>query len=321
MSAVLVEPSLVEPSLVERSLAHLPLPLLAVPLGLGGLGLAWREMSGGIGPGWLLAEALMLLTALAWAGLTGAHLVRALRYPEAARADWLHPFRCGFAGAGSIGMMLTAAGLTPWLPGLARVVLLVAIALHLVIGLSLLARVLRGEGSAEMLAPPLMIPLVGNVLAPIFCAPLGLSTLGWMLFGVGMLLWLTLQPLLFGRLFQAPMPPPARPSLAILLAPSAVGALAVDALGGPMEAYLALFGLAAFTFALLVIVLPSMLASGFSLGFWAFTFPLAAFSTATIKIAPAWIGWGMLALTTLVIGAIALRTIQLAMRGAFLRTA
>jgi len=308
-------------ALVERSLAHLPLPLLAVPLGLGGLGLAWREMSGGAGAGWLLGEALMLLTALAWAGLAGAHLLRALRHPAAARADWLHPFRCGFAGAGSIGMMLTAAGLTPWLPGLARVVLLVAIALHLVIGLSLLARVLRGEGSAEMLAPPLMIPLVGNVLAPIFCAPLGLSTLGWMLFGVGMLLWLTLQPLLFGRLFQAPMPPPARPSLAILLAPSAVGALAVDALGGPMEAYLALYGLAAFTFVLLVIVLPSMVISGFSLGFWAFTFPLAAFSTATIKIAPIWIGWGMLALTTLVIGAIALRTLQLAMRGAFLRTA
>ena len=309
------------PGLTEtpKSLANLPIPLLAVPLGLGGLGLGWRQMGAGHGFAWALGEALMLLTALAWALLAGLHLLRAVRHRQATREDWLHPFRGSFFGAASIGMMLTAAGLTPWLPGLARPMLLAAIALHLLVGLLLLARVLRGEGSSAMLNPPLMIPLVGNVLAPIFCAPLGLVQPGWMLFGIGMLLWLALQPLLFARIFEAPLPPSMRPSLFILLAPPAVGALAVEALGGPMPAMLALYGLAAFTFALLLFALRSMLMSGFTLGFWAFTFPLAAFSTATMKLAPAWIGWGMLLLSTVVIGAIAARTLQLALRGAFLR--
>lgn len=300
------------------SLAYLPLPLLAVPLGLGGLGLAWRQMAGGTaGFAWGLGEALMLLTALAWVGLGSAHVLRALAHPHMAREDWQHPFRCGFVGAASIGMMLMAAGLTPYLPDVARIVLVVAIVLHLSIGLALMARVLRGEGSPAMVAPPLMIPLVGNVLAPVFCAPLGLVELGWMLFGVGMLLWLALQPLLFARLFDGPpMPPPLRPALFILLAPPAVGALAIEALAGPGPAMWALYGLAAFTFALLVMALPFLVAGGFSLGFWAFTFPIAAFTAGTIKLAPGWIGTGMLALSTVVILAIAGRTLGLAMRSA-----
>ena len=305
------------------SLASLPLPLLAVPLGLGGLGLAWRQMSGGMQGGWMqggwawaLGEALMLLTALAWASLAGAHLARAVAHPHMAREDWQHPFRCGFVGAGSIGMMLTAAGLTPYLPGVARIVLIVAIVLHLSIGLALMARVLRGEGSPAMVVPTLMIPLVGNVLVPVFCVPLGLIELGWMLFGVGMLLWLALQPLLFARLFDGPpMPPPLRPALFILLAPSAVGALAVEALAGPGPAMWALYGLAAFTFALLLMALRFLVAGGFTLGFWAFTFPLAAFTACTIKLAPGWIGMGMLTVTTIVISAIAGRTLSIALRG------
>jgi tellurite resistance protein len=298
----------------QPSLAHFPLPVLAVPLGLGGLGLAWRQA--GFSP---VSEAVMALMVLAWLVILGLHLARALRHPEAALADWRNPMRCGFVGAASIGMMLTAAAITPYGPGFARVLLLLAITLHLAIGLALLARVLRGEGSSAMLVPPLMIPLVGNVLAPIFCVPLGLAVLGWMLFGIGMLLWLALQPLLLGRLFEAALPPPLRPSLAILLAPSAVGALAIEALGAPLPAFLVLYGLAAFTFALLLLVLRPMLGSGFTLGYWGFTFPLAAFTSATMKIAPGWVGYAMLALATLVIGLIAAASLRLALRGALLR--
>jgi len=298
----------------KGGLVNWPLPLLAVPLGLGGLGLAWRKMDV-----WVVSEPLMVLTALAWIVILGLHATRAWKHPGAALADWRNPLRCGFAGAASIGMMLTAGALLPHAPDVARFVLLVAIALHLAIGLSLLARVLRGEGGPSMLVPPLLIPLVGNVLAPIFCAPLGLPVLGWMLFGLGMLLWLALHPLLLARLFEAPLPPPLRPSLAILLAPSAVGALAIEALGGPEPAFLALYGMAAFTFALLLVVLRSMLGSGFALGYWGLTFPLAAFTTATMKLAPIWVSWGMLGLSTLVIGGIALATLRLAFNGGLLR--
>lgn len=278
-------------------------------MGLGGLGLAWRQFATTAGWAWPVAEGLMALTVLAWVVITGLHVARAVRHPFMAREDWLHPFRGSFAGAISIGLMLVAAAFIPLAPGLARVLLLLGAALHWAIGLALLARVLRGEGSAEMLAPPLLIPLVGNIVATVFAPSLGMPLLGWMLFGTGGTLWLVLQPLMLGRLIEAPLPPLLRPALFILLAPPTVGALAAGALMGEGGAMWALYGFAVFTFLLLALTLRHMVAAGFNPGWWAFTFPLAAFATATLRLAPAWLGVAMLALATLVIGGIALRTL------------
>ncbi|MDB5413970.1 MAG: C4-dicarboxylate transporter [Rubritepida sp.] len=303
------------------SLAYFPLPLLAAPMGLGGLGLAWRQMAtADAGWVWAVGEVLMALTVLSWIVIVGLHAARAVAHPGMLRDDWLHPFRGSFTGAVSIGLMLVAATFIPYLPGVARALLIAAILLHWAIGLAILSRVLRGEGSAEILAPPLLIPLVGNIVATIFCVPLGLGQLGWMLFGIGGLLWLGVQPLLLGRIFAGPPPAPVlRPALFILLAPPAVGALAIGALNGQGPFVWALYGFAAFTLALLLTALRYMMAGGFNAGFWAFTFPLAAFSVSTTKIAPGWIGAVVLALATVVIGTITLRTAHLAWKGAFFR--
>lgn len=295
------------------TLAYVPLPLLAVPMGLGGLGLAWRQFTAaapwaGTWAG-TIAEALMALTVLAWIVVVGLHTARAASHPFMAREDWRHPFRGSFAGAISIGLILVASAFIPYAPGLARDVLLVGVALQWGIGLALLARVLRGEGSPEMLAPPLLIPLAGNVVATIFAPRLGLPVLGWMLFGIGGTLWLVLQPLMLGRLLEATPPPLLRPALFILLAPPSLGALAIEALMGPGPFMWALYGFAAFILALLVLSLRHMTVAGFNPGWWAFTFPLAAFTNATLKIAPGWVGAATLAICTIVIGAIALRTL------------
>jgi tellurite resistance protein len=291
------------------TLAYVPLPLLAVPMGLGGLGLAWRQFAIGAPWAWIVAEALMALTVLAWITVVGLHAARAVSHPFMAREDWLHPFRGSFAGAIAIGLMLVASVFIPYAPALARDILLAGVVLQWGIGLALLARVLRGAGSPEMLAPPLLIPLVGNIVATIFATPLGMPQLGWMLFGIGGTLWLVLQPLMLGRLFEAAPPPVLRPALFILLAPPAVGALAIESLVGQGPFMWALYGFAAFTLALLVLTLRHMVVAGFNLGWWAFTFPLAAFTTATLRVAPAWAGGVMLAICTIVIGAIAARTL------------
>lgn len=291
------------------TLAYLPLPLLAVPMGLGGLGLAWRQFALGAPWAWIVAEALMALTVIAWIKIVLLHALRALRHPFMAREDWRHPFRGSFAGTIAIGLMLVAAAFIPFAPALACGLLLAGVALQWGIGLALLARVLRGEGSPEMLAPPLLIPLVGNIVATVFAPGLGMPQLGWMLLGIGGTLWLVLQPLMLGRLFEAAPPPLLRPALFILLAPPAVGALAIEALVGQGPLMWALYGFAAFTLALLVLTLRHMTVAGFNPGWWAFTFPLAAFTTATLRIAPGWAGTVALAVCTIVIGGIALRTL------------
>lgn len=301
------------------SLRHLPLPLLAVPMGLGGLGMAWRKAAAAGAPAWS-GEALMALAVLSWLLVLALHAARALAHPAAALEDWRHPFRAGFLAAATVGGMVAAAAFIPWAPGLARALLLAAVAAHLALGVAILARVLRGEGQREMLGPPLLFPLVGNIVAPLVAAPLGMPVLAWMLLGLGGALWAMFMPLLLWRMIEGPgLPPPLRPALAILLAPPAVGALAVAALVGVGPGVWALYGLAGFVLALLLVTLPAILAGGFSPAVWAFTFPLANFAAVTLLLAPGWVAWPVLLAVTLVVLLIAGLTLAAWRSGTLLR--
>lgn len=301
------------------NLRHLPLPLLAMPMGLGGLGLTWREATRHHGASPWVGEAVMILAVLAWGLLIGLHLLRALRHREALAEDWRHPVRASFFAAGTIGSMEVAAAFIPWAPGLARGLLLLAIAAHVAVALALLARCIRGRGHVDMLAPPLLLPLVGHVVGAMFCAALGMQVLGWMLLGVGGLLWLLVMPLLLWRLIAQPdLPPALRPSLAILLAPPTVGSLAVASLAGVGPWVLALFGLSAFLLALLVLGLPYMLAAGFTPALWSFTFPLANFAAVMALVAPGAPAWAALLVVTAVIGVILVLTLRAAWDGRLL---
>lgn len=302
------------------NLRHLPLPLLAMPMGLGGLGLTWREAARHHGAPALVGEAVMVLAVLAWGLLIGLHLLRAWRHPDAVAEDWRHPVRASFFAAGTIGSMEVAAAFIPWAPGLARAALLLAIAVHVGVTLALLARFMRGQGHVDMLAPPLLMPLVGHVVGAMFCAALGLDTLGWMLLGVGALLWLLMMPLLIWRLIARPdLPAPLRPSLAIFLAPPTVGSLAIASLAGVGPWVLALFGLSAFMLALLVLGLPYMLEAGFTPAVWSFTFPLANFAAVLSLVAPGPPAWAALLVVTGVIGVILALTLRAALAGRLLR--
>jgi tellurite resistance protein len=263
-------------------LQHLPLPLFAAPMGIGGLGMAWREGARGLGAPAFIGEALLLLATLLWLALVGLHLARARRHPAALAGDLRHPVRAAFLGTVSIGVMIIAGGLTPYAPGLAADVWLVGVAAHFGIGTWTVRGLLRSPKEAAVLTPPLLIPLVGNILAPVFGAPLGFPALNWMLFGLGALLWAMLQPLLLYRLILGPpLPAALRPALVIFLAPPAVGALSLAGLtGGFGPGPLGCLGLALLVAAVMLTLVGDFARAPFAMSWWGWTFPSAAFASA-----------------------------------------
>ncbi len=303
-------------------LAHLPLPLLTIPMGVGGLGLAWRQAAGlPGGPDWV-GEALLCLAAMLWAGLMGLHALRAWRHRAAMLAELRNPARAPFAAAPSIGLMILSAAAFPYAPGLGAAMWGVGVALHLVVALVLLRRMLSGRADASMLAPPLLIPFVGNVLAPVFGVRMGFAELSWMMFGIGFVLWLAVQPLLLHRLLAGPpLPVALRPSLAILVAPPAVSALALIALtgeaGGPV---LALTGVALLVAVALLSLAREVAQAPFGPAWWGVTFPSAIFAALLMGVGlhPV-LSWAALLLATALTGYVALRTSVAARAGALLR--
>lgn len=310
-------------------LVHLPLPLFAATMGIAGLGLAWREAHRTFGVPEVMGEALLLLAGLVYLATFLLHAIRALRHPEALAADLRHPVRLMFAGAVSIGIILLAGGLLPHHRDAADLLWIGGVFLHLLIGVLVLQRLLTQPGNPVVLAPPLLIPLVGNILAPVFGAQLGHQEASWMLFGVGTVLWIMVQPAIMHRLLAGPeLPARLRPTLAILLAPPAVGVLALTSLtGGAIgPVHLGLYGAAALIAVLLLALVPAMATAPFAMSWWGWTFPAAAFATATMVIlralAPPGAGVVMaavLALATLVVALVCWRTARGLIDGALLR--
>ncbi len=304
------------------TLEHLPLPLLAMPMGTGGVGLAWRQAHQWLGAPAAIGEALLAFTTMLWIAVVAAQALRAFRYPEAMLAEARHPVRVAFAAAPTVGLMIVSAFLFPHAPALGAAVWSVAVALHLVLATMLLRRIVAGRGDPAMLAPPLLIPLVGNILAPVFGARMGFWDASWMMFGVGLILWLAMLPLLLHRLFVGPpLPPALRPTLVILLAPPAVAALAVEALTGRADAVvLAFAGVALLVAAVMLSLAAEFARVPFGLPWWGVTFPTAAFAVMLMALgAPAWLGWSALLATTGLTGWVAWRTLQAARAGAFFR--
>lgn len=312
----------------ESGLAHLPLALFAAPMGIGGLGLAWRAAHPALGVPAAIGEGLLLLSGLVWVLLAALHVLRALSDPARLVADLHHPIRAAFAGAVGIGLMIMAGGLTPYDIGLARVVWLVAITLQTLAGLWVVRVMLKAPRDSTTLTPPLLIPLVGSIVAPVFGVALGYTQLSWMLFGIGGMLWLTLQPMLFGRLASGPaLPLKLRPSLAILLAPPAVASLALWQLTGAFgPAPVAMLGYAIAIAAVLASLYRDLVAAPFSMAWWSVTFPSAAFVTAImayLRQSPAdWSGlliWPLLVGASVIVGIVATRTLRAALAGQLLR--
>ena len=156
-----------------------------------------------------------------------------------------------------------------------------------------------------IIIPLALIPLLPHVSAS---AARLLLLLGYATLGIGLLLFLLIAAMLFARLVMHPLPPaPLAPSLWIGLGPIGVGSLALLRLataGHPFWGTSAhavqtisqltattLWGLGLWWLAIAALLLIRYLRHGglpYSIGLWAFTFPLGAYTAATLQLARTW---------------------------------
>jgi tellurite resistance protein len=300
-------------------IAHLPFSLFSAPMGIGGLGLAWREATAYFGVPAFPGEALLAVAALVWALLTLLHIWREIRNPRALFADLSHPARAAFAGAFTIGLMMVSAMLIPTQPDIAFWTWTVAVILHLMLALlTVRGLMLTPRNDPMSLMPPTLIPLVGMLLAPVFGVRLGVVMPSWLLFGIGVIFWLTVQPLLFQRIAAGPaFPEKLKPTLVIFLAPPSVAFLSLVALQGRVEwPALALFGYAAFLAVVFLTILPRFLKAPLALSWWSYTFPAAAFTVALFTLVRAYpfpfadyLLWAQLTIASLLLVVVMLATL------------
>ena len=271
-------------------LAHFPVTLFSSVMGLGGVALAWRRAAAV----WDLPEwpylAFLAMAVLAFLVVGGLYALKWLRHPDAARAELSHPVRMAFAPTLTIAVLVLATALSQIAPTLAGVLWWVGALGHLAATVAVLT---AWFGRADILAghvtPAWFIPVVGNVITPLAAPSVGSVDVAWIAFGVGVMFWLGLLPLLLQRLLthHEPLPDKLLPTMAIFIAPPAVTLLSwqslTDAVADPLSRILYA---ATMIFAVLLLAQVGRLrALPFALPFWAYTFPFGAAAVAAATMA------------------------------------
>jgi tellurite resistance protein len=307
----------------------LPVSAFAMVMGLSGLTLLWARVAN---LGWAAAFAYPL--AAFFAGLVSVVFVLFLALyirkwvasREQVHAEWQHPVKSSFFAAISVSFGLMAAVAVGAFAPLAEPLWIIGAVLQAIaMAMMVNAWVHRESLQPGHASPPWFIPAVGNVVMPLAGVRLGFVEVSWWFFGVGVVFWIVLLTVVLHRLLfvQPALPQRLTPTLCILLAPPAVSFLSWLQLTGqhPGAAELSpvghvLYGVALFFAIFLLSQFKRFAKLPFYLSWWAFSFPTAAFATATLVYAQfmptlpmqAWAVF-MLGFTTVLILGLLIRTV------------
>lgn len=273
-----------------RSLEHLPVTLFASVMGLGGMSLAWRRAVHTWGAPTWPADVFLATASVVLVLLLVLYAAKWARHPAAARAELRHPIRMTFAPALTIALLVVATAARDVAPGTASALWWVGAVGHLVATVAVLSAWFgRADIGHGVVTPAWFIPVVGNVVTPLAARDLGSVELAWFAFGVGVVFWVSLLPLVLQRLLlhDGGLPDKLLPTLAILIAPPAVAMLAWQSLTGEVGDPVGriLYAAAMFFVILLAVQFGRLRRVPFALPYWAYTFPLAAASAAAVTVA------------------------------------
>lgn len=329
MTTTVHGPLYVEPDTPSTSrLEHFPVTFFAVVMGLGGLTLAWQRAASVLSAPRVVADAVFWTATVIWALITATYLAKLALRPAQVRAELHHPVRLAFVPTAAIGLLTLAAAAESRAAGLADAMWWTGMLGQLVLTLYVLTSwINRPSFELGHVSPAWFIPVVGNLVVPLDGVSQHQRELSWFFFAVGLVFWAVLMPVVFLRLFTTNKPIPARlmPTLAILMAPPSVAFLDWTRLQpGPLDPFGRVLAYTALFFLLLVLTQVRQLARlPFFLSWWAYSFPLAATTSATLVLtsllgkpaAMTAVSWALLVSTSALVLVLVVRTSAAMARG------
>lgn len=301
--------------------------LFGVSFGLTGLADTWRAARPVLGVPSAVPDALFILAAAVWFILVVAY---AAQGPAQLLADLRDPVFAPFVSVAPIVAMSLGAALATVAFAAGRVLVVTFLALTLALGGWLMGQWVLIDIAHDRLHPGYFLPTVaGGFIGAIAATDVNLHGAAEACFGISVISWLLLGSTVLNRLYFHPALPAALvPTLAIEVAPPAgVGAAYFALSDGAINAIAyALGGYAVLMAVMQLRLAPLYRRQRFSVATWAFTFSyaiVAVFALDWITLSKVAGGRGyaatVVALITILVGGIGVRTIVAIARGQFLR--
>jgi tellurite resistance protein len=276
---------------VSPQVRHFSVPAssFGIVLGMAGLSNCWRFAHVIWGLDARIGDALFALTTLVWLALLLGYTTKWMRDHDDAMAEFGHPIQCCFIGLVPVSTLLVGTWFATWSDSLGPMLVLLGAAGQLGFSMYRSGALLRGGRKHEDTTAVMYLPTVaGNFVSCIALSSIGYADLAKLFFGAGLFSWLALESVITNRLYTAePLAQGVRPTLGIQLAPPAVASIAYLSISHNSIdiVFLALFGYALLQLLLLVRLLHWFVETGFSVGYWAFSFGATALVLASMHAA------------------------------------
>ena len=309
----------------KRSLEYFPVQLFTVIMGISGLSIVFAKAYHLIDMPYWIYETLLLLNTVLFLGIFIGYMFKWLIYPEAVTKEFNHPIKSSFMAAIAISFLLISIAYYDFSPIVSLLLWYIGAPLQLFFTLSVIRYWINNDLKVVHANPAWFIPIVGNILVPIVgveAAPLYISIF---FFAIGLFFWVVLFTIMLNRIiFHHPLAKKLIPTLFIFIAPPSVGFISYFHItDGSIDMFsMLLYFVALFTLVLLLFMIQKFDTKEFFISWWAYTFPLAALTIATLLMYMSfrnnitYIASVMLIiLTTYVVGFVTIKTLHASKRG------
>ncbi|MEM5948039.1 SLAC1 anion channel family protein [Spirochaetia bacterium 38H-sp] len=268
-----------------EKLKQLPVSLFSIIMGLGGFTIVLQRLNQSGILKLNIGLYLLWFTALIFSLISLIYLAKLIKYPRVVQQEFANPIAINFFPSFSIAILLLALGFATVNQEISKILAIIGIVLHFLFTVRIISVwMFHDKFEIVHMNPAWFIPPVGNIIIPLLGSSYLPTQLLWFFFSVGIFFWFILLVIFFNRIiFHHPLPDKLLPTKFILIAPPAVGFIAFAELTGTLNPFsYILYYFSLFWAIILFSSIRSFLTIKFELSWWAYSFPLAAISLASL---------------------------------------
>ncbi len=305
-------------SIPSNRLQFFPIMMFAVIMGLAGLTLVYKRVSEIFYFPSFISTIMTIATTVLFFLILYFYILKIIKYKDEVKKEFSHPIRINFFAASSISTLLLSMIYRHNIDEISQIFFIFGALLHIFFTFYTIKFWINNNLEIQHSNPAWFIPIVGNMIVPIAGKGFIDDTILYFYFSIGIFFWIVLFAIILNRIiFHAQFMPKFMPTLFILIAPPTIGFISYVKLTGNLDFFAQiLFNLGLFFTILVFVMYKNFINIKFFISWWAFTFPMAAVTLATIlmyELTHYWfysvLSYVLMVITTIVVFLVAKQTI------------
>ncbi len=305
-------------SIPSNRLQFFPIMMFATIMGLAGLTLVYKRVSEVLYFPSFISTIMMIITTLVFFIVSYFYILKIIKHKDEVKKELTHPIRINFFAAFSISTLLLSMVYRHSIDEISQGLFIIGAVFHIFFTFYTIKFWINNNLEMQHSNPAWFIPIVGNLIVPIAGKGFVNDSILYFYFSIGIFFWIVLFAIILNRIiFHSQFMPKFMPTLFILIAPPAIGFISYIKLTGNLDFFAQiLFNLGLFFTILVFVMYKNFINIKFFISWWAFTFPMAAITLATIlmyELTTYWfysvLAYIFMTITTIVVFLVARQTI------------